>query len=61
MINVNFWEVISGHRREYTFKISRVPCVGESIFIDGHPVKIKTVVHVPYSESNATAAICYIE
>jgi len=60
MVAVNFWKVIDHKREGHTFKISRVPHVGESILIAGCEVEIKEVLHKPFSEANSIAAECYI-
>ena len=60
MVAVSFWTVIDKKRESYTFKLSRVPTVGEKILIGGCEVEIKEVLHKPLSESNSIAAECYI-
>lgn len=48
-------------KQEHLFKISRVPTIGENIYVNGKPREIVTVLHLPLSESNSIDAVCRIK
>lgn len=60
MVQVKFWEVVAGQRKEYVLRLSRVPCIGETIMIDTHPMVVKACTHLPLFQSDSVAAVCFI-